>query len=237
MRDDRVLELVMGDRVFEGGWAKPYEHVNVQDAFQIKRQKGCTLSFQEPVVGWIREAKPTLPEPMKSLGKLNAWIMSEMATLVLKAEEPTKSGFRTTLSLAFVDILFKYDNHSHFTYHQDLRATPAADTVVTVVLKLSADKTTLHIAGAECETELNLVGDAAVFLSMMYHRSGKATVRSVLASFFYKTQKTLVGMVQADQEKEKEAGMGTSAAHGTGFDGPSGADSVAAPCADSSAAP
>jgi hypothetical protein len=122
------------------------------------------------------------------------------------------------------------------------------------ILKLSADKTTLHIAGAESETELNPVRDAAVFLSMMYHRSGKATVRSVLASFFYKTQKTLVGMVQADQDKMKEAGVGTSAAHATGdqeeegskspswahdseFDGPSGADSVAAPCANSAAAP
>jgi len=47
--------------------------------------------------------------------------------------------------LVFVDILFKYDLHSHFTYHTDDRH--GHHPVLAVVVQLTADESSRHVAG------------------------------------------------------------------------------------------
>eukprot|EP00962_Isochrysis_galbana_P039795 scaffold14337_cov132-Isochrysis_galbana.AAC.1 len=63
--------------------------------------------------------------------------------------------------LVFVDILFKYDLHSHFTYHTDDRH--GHHPVLAVVVQLTAEESSRHVAGAESEAitadEIIGVGD------------------------------------------------------------------------------
>jgi hypothetical protein len=60
-----------------------------------------------------------------------------------------------------------------------------------VVVKVTADKTTMQAAGSQKEAFSTGIGDAQVFLSKTYHRSGQSTARTVLVSFFYTTNMTM----------------------------------------------
>lgn len=214
------LELRIGDSVIHGGWVKGYKSVNV-DKFQESKQRSCVVSFKPPEVKMIRELTAGAPEPLHSLGKLNAYIMDSIHDIcketIAALEERDDYA---ALTLEYVDFLFKYDNHSHFTYHQDLRdPAKGPDSVLTVVMKLTVDKTTLHVAGAGAEAKLFDIGDAQVFLSGMFHRSGDATVRTVLVSFFY-----------SESSVEKAGGTpgaGSSECHAHGDDQPSASPEAA----------
>jgi hypothetical protein len=43
----------------------------------------------------------------------------------------------------------------------------------------------MHVAGAEKEAVIDRVGNAQLFLSQMYHRSGESTLNTVHVTFFY----------------------------------------------------
>jgi hypothetical protein len=108
-------------------------------------------------------------------------ILEELKGLTKRT--PGFAGGPCDLKLIAIDYLFKYDLHSHFTFHIDQRLSREPD--ITVVVKVTADKTTMQVAGAEKEASSTGIGDAQVFLSRTYHRSGQSTARTVLVSFFY----------------------------------------------------
>jgi hypothetical protein len=95
----------------------------------------------------------------------------------LTKRTPGFAGGPCDLKLIAIDYLFKYDLHSHFTFHIDQRQGREPD--ITVVVKVTADKTTMQVAGAEKEASSTGIGDAQVFLSKTYHRSGQSTARLI----------------------------------------------------------
>eukprot|EP00962_Isochrysis_galbana_P030177 scaffold9764_cov150-Isochrysis_galbana.AAC.1 len=105
-----------------------------------------------------------------------------------------------------------YDLHSHFTYHTDDRH--GHHPVLAVVVQLTADESSRHVAGAESEASTAAVaGEAHVVLCNSYHRSGRSTARTVLAVFFYKQKTRAVAQaqppekaVQPSEPKQEEAG-------------------------------
>jgi hypothetical protein len=123
MDEEGVLWLGHGELAIEGGWEVPIKEVNV-DHFVEARQKGCVISFRPEQVAHIR-MQSDAADPYKGLGELNAWLMSEIAKLRRLAdgrrEQGREQGERLGLELAYVDILYKYDTHSHLTYRQDTR--------------------------------------------------------------------------------------------------------------------
>lgn len=114
------------------------------------------------------------------------------------------------LQLSYIDFLFKYDLHSHFSFHQDIRH--GTDPVVTVVVKLTSDPTTMFVADANESAYSEDVGEAQLLLSGQFHRSGRSTARTVLATFFYsnppKVKTEAASTSAADEGEEGEEGEG-----------------------------
>jgi len=133
---------------------------------------------------------------------MNDKLLAKIGKLV---EPEDDSGFYGgDLQLSYLDFLFKYDLHSHFSFHQDMRH--ASTPVITVVVKLTADPTSMYVANAQ-ETALSTdVGEAHLLLSAQFHRSGRSTARTVLATFFY-------SLSPKSSVKVKTEGPSSSAAH------------------------
>jgi hypothetical protein len=162
---DGVLNMVLGKYSIPGGWGRPYPNVNVPE-FDEKKQKACVLTLQSTDIKMIRRRKAQ-EQPHRSLQALNDAIMSGIGEHVSAAktgEELTLSG--DDMQLDHIDLLFKYDLHSHFSYHEDPRHEKPSP-VVTVVVKLTADETSMHVAGADADATSKEVGDAHVLLSEM----------------------------------------------------------------------
>lgn len=182
------LELAIGKGHIKGGWSAGYPSVNVAQ-FDDLKQKGCVVTLRAEHVKTIRtRSAEDDDELMAALQGMNDSIMISIGkhANASKSADGTFSGDQ--LELAYIDFLLKYDQHAHFTYHQDLRHSKHP--VVTVVVMLTADKATMHVAGAAKEAASNVLGDAHLLMSQTFHRSGESTPRTVLASFFYKTKKT-----------------------------------------------
>ena len=78
-----------------------------------------------------------------------------------------------------VHVLFHWDDHSFFTYHQDDKGK------VAVVVNLSPCTTTnFHIAGSGSAV-MEKPGEAHIFPTKVYHRSGTAPRRCIKLVFFY----------------------------------------------------
>ena len=78
-----------------------------------------------------------------------------------------------------VHLLFNWNSHSLFTYHQDEKS------MITVIVNLAPARSTFHIAGQE-EAEYKEPGDAVVLPSAVWHRSGVAQRRTVKVAYFFK---------------------------------------------------
>jgi hypothetical protein len=81
-----------------------------------------------------------------SLQNMNNQILEDLKDLT-KQRTPGFAGGPCDLKLIAIDYLFKYDLHSHFTLHIDRRLGREPD--ITVVVKVTAVKTTMQVAGAE----------------------------------------------------------------------------------------
>ena len=81
-----------------------------------------------------------------------------------------------------VHLLFNWNSHSLFTYHQDEKS------MVTVIVNLAPARSTFHIAGKK-EAEYKEPGDAVVLPSAVWHRSGEAQRRTVKVAYFFKLMK------------------------------------------------
>jgi len=189
-----------------GGWGAPYPHVNAP-IFEGWKQKGCVLTLNAAALSLINHDTATC-EPFISLTVMNKSIIRRLSFAGFRHMKLTVQD-STCLQLIFVDFLFKYDLHSHFTYHQDLRHGKSA--VFTAVVKLTADESSLHVAGAAAPAVFKEIGDAHVLLSRMYHRSGASTARTVLAVFFYKigrerTRLESAGVETDEQHEETQQG-------------------------------
>lgn len=154
--------------VFTGGFGKGtkslegYQKVNVP-VFDQAQQSTCVFAFTNKAA--ILKVSPAF--------KL---IMDDVQT---KAEAAL--GF--ALVPTETHLCLGFNRHSHFIYHQDDQGE------FTVVVQYSPGRSTLHIAGATTEIIFENPGDAFLFPSLAYHRSGEKQRRTVTASHFFKRKK------------------------------------------------
>eukprot|EP00962_Isochrysis_galbana_P000541 scaffold155_cov106-Isochrysis_galbana.AAC.7 len=128
--------------------------------------------------------------------------MKDLTRLVGEKAPQSLAVYGGDFELVFVDILFKYDLHSHFTYHTDDRHGHHPVLAVVVQLTADADKSSRHVAGAESEAITAAVGEAHVVLCNSYHRSRRSTARTVLAVFFYKQKTRAVAQAQPHRKRQ-----------------------------------
>lgn len=90
-----------------------------------------------------------------------------------------KDFFKKDPALLQVHVLFHWNDHSFFTYHQDDKGD------VAVVVNLSPCTTTdLHVAGAAM-AKMEACGEAHILPTHVFHRSGTAPRRCIKLVFFY----------------------------------------------------
>ena len=149
------------DRKKSGGFQTPYELVNVTAMrFQKDEQARCIFGF-------------TPAEFKKTLGASGTKLLDAV-------KEKVKDHWKVeSLSLHQVHVLFHWNDHSFFKYHQDNGGD------VAVVVNLSpACKTDFHIAGGG-EAWMKTPGAAHMFPTSVFHRSGTAPRRCIKFVFFW----------------------------------------------------
>ena len=104
--------------------------------------------------------------------------------------------------LSQVHVLFHWNDHSFFTYHQDEKGQ------VAVKVNLSPCTTTdFHVAGFADSAVMNGCGQAHVFPTKVFHRSGSAPRRCIKLVFFVDTNGPVV-------VNDDDGGTSSSAAKG-----------------------
>ena len=81
--------------------------------------------------------------------------------------------------------------NTYFNYHQDDQGE------VTVVVNLSPGRSTLHIAGASEDLAFTMPGNAFMFPSKVFHRSGAKQRRTLTVSFFFNIVELTPGTCRA----------------------------------------
>lgn len=155
------LDTAEGSHKKSGGFQSLYPNINVKSVFKAEQER-CIFAMK--------------PAAFKKVGS------AEGTRLVKAAEEAVKDVVGNSATLVETHILFHWNDHSFFTYHQD----PRGDWVLLV--NLSPATTDFHIAGTQGATMQN-TGEAHLFPTKVFHRSGKAPRRCVKVAFFFNVAK------------------------------------------------
>eukprot|EP00962_Isochrysis_galbana_P059630 scaffold33329_cov146-Isochrysis_galbana.AAC.1 len=115
-----TLVFSMKKTHYFGGWGQGYPNINT-DKFEEAKQKSCVIGLHSTNIANIKKLDKT--EPLYSLVCINEKIMKDLTRLVGEKAPQSLAVYGGDFELVFVDILFKYDLHSHFTYHTDDRST------------------------------------------------------------------------------------------------------------------
>ena len=102
--------------------------------------------------------------------------------------------------LQVVHLLFHWNEHSFFKYHQD------DDGDITVIINLSPGEPTMHVAG-QVEATYKGIGSAHIFPSKVFHRSGDAPRRCIKIAAFYIVNASTVEIAEDDEDS---GGAGSS---------------------------
>ena len=119
------------------------------------------------------------PTQFYHIGGLNA------KKVVSAVSEQVTRVYELNASCQVVHVLFNWNAHSFFTYHQD------SDGMVTVIVNLSPCTATMHVAGFEIAEYIG-VGSAHMFPSNVFHRSGDAPRRCIKVALFFDLVPTVV---------------------------------------------
>ena len=155
------LDTAEGSHKKSGGFQTLYPNINVKSVFKAEQER-CIFAMK--------------PAAFKKVGS------AEGIRLVKAAEESVKAVVGDSATLVEALILFHWNDHSFFTYHQD----PRGDWVLLV--NLSPATTDFHIAGTQGAT-METAGEAHLFPTKVFHRSGKAPRRCVKVAFFFNVAK------------------------------------------------
>ena len=117
--------------------------------------------------------------PMSTFHKIAGNTSKRMSD---KAMSQIASMYEENVTCKAVHILFHWNAHSFFTYHQDQEGH------ISVIINLSPSDAYMHVAG--CETaKYNGIGSGHFFPSNVFHRSGDAPRRCVKVAIFYALEK------------------------------------------------
>ena len=157
-----------------GGFQELYDKINVPPR-QHSKQEQARCVFGMSLTTFYKVAGPVSKPWVKNLTQT----MSENAN-----NQP--------VSCDVVHVLFNWNAHSFFTYHQD----PDGD--MTAIVNLTHGESTMSVAGFE-EATYHGVGSTLIFPSKAFHRSGTAPRRCVKVAFFYK----VMAPIELDEDDDE----------------------------------
>ena len=161
-----TLEKVEG----QASEAKPKKAGGFLDAYKLVATTVFNKDMQQRVIfGYSKPAsfaKDFAPYGSNLNAKVQGFLQQVFPTRVL--------------SSTGVHVLFNWNAHSLFAYHQDNSSD------VTFIVNLAPAKSSFHVAGFRQSTVYYEPGDAYLFPSAAWHRSGGAQRRSVKVAYFYK---------------------------------------------------
>ena len=201
-----------------GGWMYPYQVINVPAVrFAKPEQDRCIFAMKSA--------------QFKSLGGSSGDAL--LASVLVKAS----NAFNRVVTCLEVHVLFHWNDHSFFTYHQD----GVGD--VAFIVNLSNCTSSMHVAGATKPAEMSGPGSARFFPTKLFHRSDVAPRRCVKVVFFLNLGDSLqvesndasepgevAPVVEFVGEKTKEEANTSTAA--ASFDASSSGDAASAPATE-----
>jgi hypothetical protein len=119
--------------------------------------------------------------PMSTFHKIAGNTSKRMSD---KAMSQIASMYEDNVTCKAVHILFHWNAHSFFKYHQ----VPDGDVVA--IVNLSHSNATMHVAG-RTEAIFDGIGWTHIFLVQVFHRSGAAQRRCVKVAFVFKLEGSL----------------------------------------------
>ena len=159
-----------------GGFQELYDKINVPPR-QHSKQEQARCVFGMSLATFYKVAGPAS----------KIWVKNLTQTM-------TENADNQPVSCDVVHILFNWNAHSFFTYHQD----PDGD--MTAIVNLTHGESTMSVAGFE-EATYHGVGSTLIFPSKAFHRSGTAPRRCVKVAFFYKVK--VAESLDSDDEEKK----------------------------------
>ena len=166
-----------------GGFTGPYELVAAQH-FNKAMQDRCIFGFRSSGL-FEKECGPAAKA-------LNATVSNQMKTFFPKCNVTSKG----------VHVLFNWNAHSLFTYHQDPKS------IVTVIVQLTPGKSDFHVAGKGQLAVYETAGSAHMFCSQAWHRSGTAQRRTIKVAYFYDVE-----VIDLEKGDDKPPTVDTADAH------------------------
>jgi len=164
-----VVNLVGEDkaknrRVFPGGWNNKEGYKTVSaSTFSKAEQDNCVIPISKTQIPVFFEAFPLAAEVAVEATKL---VMTSLQDHPVDLEQ--------------IHLLWGWNTHSHFGYHQD-----HIPMCMTLTVLLSLGESSMHVAGAPEEAKYGL-GTGQLFAGDMFHRSGYTQRRTVKMSLFFK---------------------------------------------------
>ena len=161
-----------------GGFQRLYNSINVKTEYWDKSQQDrCIFALTGTA--------------FKQMGGTVATYMIDTSKNKVQTLFPDKNPI-----LKKVHILFNWNAHSFFTYHQD------DDGDMTMMINLSHGKAYMHVAGHPSPAEYDGIGSAHLFPSKAFHRSGTAPRRCIKIALFYALTKHETVDVTEDGDEE-----------------------------------
>lgn len=160
-----------------GGFTGPYQLVAAQH-FNKAMQDRCIFGFKSCGV-FERECGPAAKA-------LNVSVIAQTKKFFPSCNVTSKG----------VHVLFNWNAHSLFTYHQD------PNSIVTVIVQLTPGKTDFHVAGRMQMGVYETTGSAHLFCSQAWHRSGTAQRRTIKVAYFFD-----VDVIDLDKKDVKEPAL------------------------------
>jgi hypothetical protein len=214
------------DNVINGGWGGNGYSANVAHAIaKAHAPEGLVPDFQ---IEELKEAQRKVvvdfrPSMAKFKMLFGSAILHVNNALFGKGHPPAEYG----LELYAVNLLFFINRTALFTWHRD-ELHNSATAVLTAVLQLTGDKTSMKVAGAAQEAEYEGFGSLIAFPSAAYHRSGTGTTHTVKLTSLYKAAKNAAIRTppgnassaqpssQEEEEDEHSGGLVDDGEEGTG---------------------
>jgi len=151
-------------RVFAGGWDNKEGYTAVSaSTFHKSEQDNCVIPISKTQIPVFFEAFPLAAEVAVEATKL---VMTSLQDHPVDLEQ--------------IHLLWGWNTHSHFGYHQD-----HIPMCMTLTVLLSLGESSMHVAGAPEEAKYGL-GTGQLFAGDMFHRSGYTQRRTVKMSLFFK---------------------------------------------------
>ena len=166
-----------------GGFQHPYNLVNV------------------PIPELSKEEQERCVFRMKNKTKFEDITGTYGKDLLKEVHSEARRIYKHNFSTVALDLLFHWNKHSFFTYHQDTDGDYAC------IVNLSHGESDFHVAGKETAVYTG-IGSAHLFPTKLFHRSGSATKRCVKVAIFLKRGEEVN---ISDDEDEAPAGSSSTA--------------------------